>query len=357
MRGPFTGRPRTAEIQAGMHGEAMVRTRRFWSAPFISVAVVVLAAGCASTGSAGTAPAAPRPELRDITVAAIPSSDLAGLYIALDRGLFAAQGLHVTIDKIPSSQSIIADQLNGQVDVSAGAYVPYIEAEASGGDFRILAQASTLAPDTRVLVTTASSRISSVAGLAGHRIGVNGSNSIGTLLISALLAAHGISPRRVTFVTSTTGFPAMPGQLQAGAWDAAFLAEPYVTAAGEQYGDQVLADLDQGSVESLPIDGYIATQAWVRQHPRTAAAFVRAIQEGQAIANSDSSAVHAAMAHYDDLPPQVTAAIALTGYPVGPVVPASIQRVAMVMLQFGLLGSAAAPEVRRHTLVSAMTAP
>lgn len=321
------------------------------------MAIVVLAAGCASTGSSGPASAAPRLELRDITVAAIPSSDLAGLYIALDRGLFTAQGLHVTIDKIPSSQSIIAGQLSGQVDISAGAYVPYIEAEASGGDFRILAEASTLAPDTRVLVTTASSPITSVPGLVGHRIGVNGSNSIGTLLISALLAAHGISPRRITFVTSTVGFPAMPGQLQAGQWAAAFLAEPYVTAAGEEYGDQVLADLDQGSVESLPIDGYIATQAWVRQHPRTTAAFERAIQQGQDIANRDSSAVHAAMAHYDDLPPQVTAAMALTGYPVGPVVPASIQRVAMTMLKFGLLGAAAAPEVRQHTLINAMTGP
>lgn len=332
-----------------------MRTRRFWSAPAVSMVIVVLAAGCASARGAGLTSAASRPELPDITVAAIPSSDLAGLYIALDRGLFAAQGLHVTIDKIPSSQAIITDQLNGQVDIGAGAYVPYIEAEASGGDFRVLAGASTLAPDTRVLVTTASSPITTVAGLAGRRIGVNGTNSIGTLLISALLDAHGISPRRVTLVTSAAGFPAMPGQLQAGQWAAAFLAEPYVTAAGEQYGDRVLADLDQGSVESLPIDGYIATQAWVRQHPRTAAAFVRAIQQGQDIATSDSSAVHTAMAHYDDLPPQVTAAIALTGYPVGPAVPASIQRVAVVMLRYGLLGSTAAAEVSQQTLAHSMT--
>lgn len=335
----------------------MTRTRRFWTAPFISV-IMALAAGCSSAGgSAAITTTAAKPELPDITVAAIPAVDLAGLYIALDRGLFAAQGLRVTIDKIPSSQAIIADQLNGQVDISAGAYVPYIAAQAAGGRFRILAEASTLAPDTRVLVTTADSPITTVAGLVGRRIGVNGTNSIGTLLVRALLAAHGISPRRVTFVTSTTGFPAMPGQLQAGAWDAAFLAEPYVTAAGEEYGEQVLADLNQGAVSSLPIDGYIATQAWVRQHPKTAAAFVRAIEQGQAIANSDSSAVHAAMARHDDLPAQVTAAISLTGYPVGPVVGASIQRVATAMLEFGILGGQDAAEVGQGTLVASMLGP
>jgi hypothetical protein len=39
----------------------------------------------------------------------------------------------------------------------------------------------------------------------------------------------------------------------------AFLAEPYITAAGQQYGQLVLADLDQGAVLSLPVDGYVAT--------------------------------------------------------------------------------------------------
>ena len=98
-----------------------------------------------------------RPE-EDITVAAIPSLDLAGLYVAQDKGLFAKQGLHVTIKKIPSSKAVIAAQLKGQVDISAGSYVAYIAAQAAGARFRILAEASTLRPDTRTLVVTANSR-------------------------------------------------------------------------------------------------------------------------------------------------------------------------------------------------------
>jgi len=149
----------------------------------------------------------------------------------------------------------------------------------------------------------------------------------------------------------------MPRHLQDGDWEAAFLAEPYVTAAGEEYGEQVIADLDQGAASNLPIDGYLATQAWTRQHPKTAAAFTRAIEQGQAIANSDASAVKAAMAQYDNLPPQVTAAIALTGYPVGPVVEASIQRVATAMLEFGILGREDTTEVEQGTLVESMVGP
>jgi hypothetical protein len=50
----------------------------------------------------------------------------------------------------------------------------------------------------------------------------------------------------------------------------------------------------------------------------------------------------------------VTAAIAQAGYPVGPVVEASIQRVAISMLKFGLLGQQAAAEVGRQALARSM---
>jgi NitT/TauT family transport system substrate-binding protein len=302
--------------------------------------------------------AAPNPEEPDITVAAIPAVDLAGLYIAQDRGLFARQGLRVTIVPVPSSQSVVTEQLAGKVDISAGSYVAYLAAQATGERFRILAAASILSPDTRVLMVPGNSRINTVGQLAGHTIGVNGVNSIGPLLVSALLSAHGVSPAKVKFVTVPGGFPVIPGQLQRGAWDAAFLAEPYITAAGQQYGQQVLADLDQGAVLNLPVDGYVATQAWARAHPATAAAFTRAIEQGQAIANSDVSAVRAIMAERDGLPPEVTGSMALpSSYPVGPVEAVGIQRVAAAMLKFGVLSQRDAGEVGQGTLVRSMISP
>ncbi len=317
--------------------------------------IMVLVAGCGSAaGNAGSESAAARPEEPDITVGAIPAVDLVGLYIAQEDGFFAQQGLHVTIEQITSSQAIIPDQLNGRVDITAGSYVAYISAQAAGARFRVLAEASILGPGTRALVTTADSPVMTIAELAGRKIGVNGINSIGTLLVSALLAEHGISSKKVDFVTDQEGFPSMPQQLSDGAWNAAFLAEPYITVAGEEFGEEILADLDQGATLNFPIDGYVATQAWARMHPKTAAAFVRAIEEGQAIANSNPAAVQAAIARYDNLPPQVTAAMVLSGYPVGPVNQTHIQRVALAMLQFGLLGRQYATEVERGTLVGPM---
>jgi NitT/TauT family transport system substrate-binding protein len=332
-----------------------MNTRSSRVVPPIMAVVMVLVAGCgAAASNAGSPSAGSKPGDPDVTVGAIPAVDLVGLYIAQDDGLFARQGLHVTIEKIPSSQAIIPDQLKGQVDITAGSYVAYISAQASGARFRVLAEASILGSGTRALVTTADSHVTTIAELAGRKIGVNGINSVGTLLVSELLAEHGISPKKVDFVTDQAGFPSMPQQLQDGAWNAAFLAEPYITVAGLKYGEQILVDLDQGATLNFPIDGYVATQTWARAHPTSAAAFVRAIEAGQAIANSDPAAVQAAMARYDNLPPQVTAAMVLSGYPVGPVNRTHIQRVALAMIKFGMLGQQYATEVKQGTLVGSM---
>ena len=335
-----------------------MNARGFGTVPLITAAIMVLATGCGLTGShPASTLAAAKPEQVDVTVAAIPAVDLVGLYIAQDEGLFGEQGLHVTIEKIASSQAIITDQLKGQVDISAGSYVPYISAQAAGARFHILAEASTLGPGSRALVVSANSPITTVGQLVGRKIGLNGTNSIGTLLVSALLAQHGVSPKKVHFITDPAGFPAMPGELNHGVWSAAFLSEPYVTVAAERYGEQVLADLDQGDLMNFPIDGYVATQAWAQRYPKTAAAFVRAIEEGQLLAETDAAAVQAAMGKYDNLPPIVTAGIVPSHYPIGPVNQTRIQRVATAMLQFGMLGRADATEVQQGTLVGSMVGP
>jgi NitT/TauT family transport system substrate-binding protein len=108
----------------------MMSTWNFRAASLAAVTIMVLA-GCTTRSSDATF-AALGSKSGDITVAAIPSVDLAGLYVAQDDGLFARQGLHVTIRKIPSSKAVIAAQLQGQVDISAGSYVGYIAAQAAG---------------------------------------------------------------------------------------------------------------------------------------------------------------------------------------------------------------------------------
>ena len=101
----------------------------------------------------------------------------------------------------------------------------------------------------------------------------------------------------------------------------------------------------------------MATQAWAQQHPKTAAAFVRAIEEGQTLANTDPMAVQKAMAESDQLTSAVTAVMALPGFPIGPVDEKRIQRTALAMLQFGMLSQQYTSEVDQETLIKSMIGP
>jgi hypothetical protein len=67
--------------------------------------------------------------------------------------------------------------------------------------------------------------------------------------------------------------------------------------------------------------------------------------------------VQDAIAKYDNLPSIVTTAMALPGYPTGPVAKTRIQRVAVAMLQYGILSPHYAAEVEQGTLVESMLGP
>jgi NitT/TauT family transport system substrate-binding protein len=318
----------------------------------VCVLTIFVLAGCGAAGSPATA--AP-PVDANITIAAVPSADLASVYIAQDDGFFAREGLHVNLVSVPSSQAIIAEQLAGKIDLCAGAYTPYITAEAAGKKFRILAEGSVMTTGTRLLLVPKGSRLTTLSQLAGKTIGMNATNSIGTLLVRATLAQNGVNPDSVRLVTDPAGFKTMASTLAKGTWSAAFFGEPFATQGEEKYGESALADLDQGATSSLPVSGYIATKSWVDKNPGTAAAFVQAIQAAQLDADSNPNAARDALAESDGLPRIVTDVMAIPNFPVGGVDAARIQLEALDMIQFGMLSKKFTTAVDSGSLVKDMT--
>lgn len=329
-----------------------MRIRNFRVVP-AAVVIMLTAAACSSNGSSN----ATLDSSTNITLAVVPSVNNTPAYIAQYEGFFAQQGLHVTIKSMASSAVVIADQLKGSIDICAGAYLPYISKEAKGAKFTILAEGSTMGQNARVLMVAPNSHITSLRQLEGKTIGQEATNSIGTLLVNALLSENGVSPSSVKYVTSPTGFKTLAKDLTAGKYEAAFFGEPFATQAEEKYGDQVLADLDQGSVQGLPITGFTATNKWVAAHPAAAAAFTRAIEEAQRVAATDVPTLRAAIDKSDDLPPVVGQVIALPGFPIGSDNEIRLQRAANSMLQFGLLDPKYASVVQNGSLIKSMIDP
>jgi NitT/TauT family transport system substrate-binding protein len=297
----------------------------------LAVAGSLVISGCTSRSGAVAPVSVEKP---DLTVAAVPSVDSAGLYIAQQRGLFRAQGLRVTIVAVRSSSTAVSGQMAGKYDVTVGGYVSYILAEAlHHARLHILAAASMLRPASQEVVVPAGSPIQATAQLKGKTIAVNVLNNIGMLLVSSALADNGMSPSDVHFVPMP--FPAMAAALKAHQVDAAYMPEPFITEAEMAVGAQPITDTDQGTTVNFPISGFVATQKWAQKYPRTAAAFRRAILTAQAIAGTSLAAVQRSMMAFASVSPAAAALMTPPEYPLS-ADPVLIQRVADLMLRFGL---------------------
>jgi NitT/TauT family transport system substrate-binding protein len=304
----------------------------------VTAAALVLVAGC--SGGRG-ASAAAGPEKPVLNVAVDPGVDSAGFFIALDSGLFKAQGLTVNFIPAASSETAIAGQVKGIYDITGGNYVSYIQAQQQGeADLDIFAEGSLMGPGTQGIYTMPGSVVRTLADLKGQTVAISAPDNILYLLTASLLTEHGISPKSVHF--ATIPFIEMPAELESKAVSAAVLQEPYASDDEEVLGDVSLADLDQGATASFPGEGYAVTKQWAAKYPRTLAAFYTALEQGQRIADTNRSAVEQAM---ENMPApygvsvQAAAVMALDSYPVsnGPVGSVDrirLQRVADVMAQF-----------------------
>jgi NitT/TauT family transport system substrate-binding protein len=302
---------------------------------------VMLAAACASS-SGGNLPTVPGLEKTNLTVGAVPVADEAGLYIAQDDGLFAQEGLHVTIDSIVSSADATRGQNDGTFDITAGNAVSYVQDQASHqSSLEIVAEGSLMRADNQALYTLPGSPITDVGGLENARIGVNAKNNIGTLLISSLLEEYGISPSQVHFVVMP--FPAMAQALQRHVIDAAWLPEPFGSMFAATVGLVELCDLNQGATTNFPVGWYVVTKAWAKKYPQTLAAFLDALRQGQEIADTERTAVEQAMEKLPKpyaVPPMIASVMSLESYPlnIAPDIDAArVQRVANEMYLLHML--------------------
>jgi NitT/TauT family transport system substrate-binding protein len=200
--------------------------------------------------------------------------------------------------------------------------------------FEILAAGSIMQPQVQQLMIPAGSSVRTVNDLRGKTIALNALNGIGQLLVSATLEANMMSPGQVKF--TTIQFPDMAQALKEHKVAAAFMPQPFATNAEDTIGAQPLTDLDQGAVTSLPISGYVVTKSWLQKYPKTAAAFRKALDEAQRIADTNPGAVEKAMVQYSGVSATAAAIMASPQFPLD-TDGVLIQRVADLMQEFGLL--------------------
>jgi NitT/TauT family transport system substrate-binding protein len=312
---------------------------------------VAILAGCSGGGSGGNAPLNSSP----IVIDAVPTADAAGLYIAQDEGLFAKQGLTVKIVPINGGEYGMGDLQTGKAQLVEGNYVSFVLAQVAGTfaapevndpaktlpsapiNMRIIADSSQMQAGNQALYVMPDSHLKTVGQVArAHAtVGVNSLHNIGSVLLGSLLTANNFRLNSVTQEPEI--LPDMPSLLSKGAIESAWLPEPFGTEAQQIYGAVEIADFDQGSLQNFPIGTVVGSAQWVKSNPGTVAAFLRAYDQGQQIADTNRSEVEKVLVANTGVTKLVAANMTLDTYPLTMDVPV-MQRVPDAMFQYGVLG-------------------
>ncbi|NUR01031.1 MAG: ABC transporter substrate-binding protein [Streptomyces sp.] len=302
----------------------------------LAAALALLLAACGD-GGGGSASAGGRTQ---VTVAALPLTDSAALYLARDRGLFTKEGLDVRIQPVQQSIQALPALAKGQVDVIASAnYVTFLQADEKGTlDLRILAEGVRVAPHMMDVLVPKDSDIRTVADLAGRKVAVNILNNIQSLTLNAILDAKGVGRP----VYRQIAFPQMGPALERGQVDAVHAVEPFDSAIRGELKARVLLDGGSAPVQSLPISGYVTTRKFAADHPKAAAAFRRAIEAASKIAAQDPGAVREELPKYTKVTAGQATSIGLPAYPVSTDA-AQLRRLTELMKEQGLLKKALDP--------------
>jgi NitT/TauT family transport system substrate-binding protein len=305
------------------------RIVRFFVVPLVAaLGLTACGGGKSSSSEAG-------PEKTRITVGTLPVPDAAPLFIAIQRGFFKAEGLTVKPELIQSSPLATPKLVAGTMDFSLLNYVSTFSIQEKGAvKFKLVADAFESSANGFLVLTPQDSDIREPEDLAGKKIAEPALSGIGTLAVAATLKNHGLDQSKVTFVAMP--FPNMEAALKAGAVDAAWVTEPFITSMQKNLAARTVADTMSGPMADFPIAGWGTVAPYTSKYPKTVAAFQRAMDKAQQIAAGDRKVVQEILPSYTQIDPHTASLISLGTYPTS-LNPTRLQRVADVMQQFGYL--------------------
>ena len=251
---------------------------------------LLAAAGCGSPGSAGGTVSS------TVTIADVPGVDDAGIYLAQKDGLFAAEGLsNVRIVRYTSQAGVLSAIQSGRADIAASDYGDVFWTEAtSPAHLRILADGYDCSAGVLEVLTLPKNPLSPLS-LADPSVRVGIPNDDWLLKLKGSGAAPSLEAAAATNVLSNylgNGAKSVQwvpmrqsdeiAQLKQRNVQAILVNEPYIYQAESNDGAVETLDACSGSTAGLPLLGYVATNAWVRDNPAAVADFQAALAKAQA---------------------------------------------------------------------------
>lgn len=303
----------------------------------VLAAVTLSAAGLTACGSSGSSGSGGGGGTDKITVGVIPIVDVAPIYLAKQKGFFAAQHIQVTLQPESGGAAAVPGVVSGQFKFAFGNVVSLILARSKRLPLRMVANGNASTgvegKDFSAVVVPKDSPIKTAKDLVGKTVSVNNLKNVGDTTVRASIRKAGGDASKVKFVEM--GFPDMPAALQKHRIDAAWVVEPFLTAAKQQ-GARVVAWNMVDAAPHMTVATYFTSEKVMKGDPDLVKRFTTAIDKGLAYAQSHPDAVRKILGTYTKIGPGVAQQITLPAWPPKVNEP-SVRKLAGLMQQDGLI--------------------
>jgi NitT/TauT family transport system substrate-binding protein len=342
-----------AGILLSKRSRRAIRARYFLAAA--SGAAVLCSAGCGGSASAGGTVTS------TITIAAMPGVDNAPIYLAKKDGLFAAAGLTNVVIKTYSSQAAELSALqNAQADIAASDYGTIFYQQAQSHDLRILADGYDAGAGVLEVLTLPGSTIKSPLDLANQKVGLPSDGVLRSLQGSGnplsldAAAATQVLTNYIGNEAESVQWQPMTQQQEVRALEqhhlkAILVSEPYIYQAESQAGAVAVLDACSGSTASLPLTGYAAMSAWVKDNGPAVADFQQALARAQSNA-SLTGQVQALLPSATHMSTQDADLITIGSYPTA-TSSNNLERVVGLMTKFNMISLSQAQAVAVKSMI------
>jgi NitT/TauT family transport system substrate-binding protein len=247
----------------------------------------------ATSGVTSGSTASGAPEMTNISVGYLASSDDAPLFIAIKQGFFKQQGLNVTTKLMPSTNASTELLQSHTAQFAVMNYVGMFQQEKAFPtlNLRIIADNAQASPGLFDFMVAKNSKISSLAQMKGSKLSVPSAGvfSFPQLSLDVLGKPYGVDASSVTDVQLP--FSSAPAALASGKVDVAFTTEPFITIMEQSTGAKVLVDMLSGPLANFPVSAWGTSEYYQQNDPKTVAAFARAMEEAERVAASNPQAV------------------------------------------------------------------
>ncbi|WP_278444858.1 ABC transporter substrate-binding protein [Stutzerimonas kunmingensis] len=224
----------------------------------------------------------------------LPAGDKAAIYLGVEQGLFAAEGIEVEIASARGGSDVVTKLATNSADFGSAGLASLLQAKAQG-EVPVVAVAPIYNKQPDAFFTTEGSGIESLKDIVGKTVATP-TFSASNVVWPLLLERNGIDPASVKLLKLDPG--ALAPMLATGKVDATInwltVAPGFVRALGE--ADKTLKTIPWSE---YGFEGYglslVASQRFVQSNPEVAKKFVKAYQQAQKNAIADPAAAAAAL--------------------------------------------------------------